>query len=441
MTLRSLCVLGMLFVTGCATSRTLRLDTGEGRAREYTPRKDTRPVALDGDTFEEAVRTLARSAPVSVQPRREALRLLSPGAERPRASLGVVSVDDPRQGRVRVSQGSTELEAAYGRWCVRKRLSGDCLHLLDRSLTLDAEGKRTLAFRIALDSVWEETAEALEGMVDPEAMVTLLATTGAVYFTLWLVPEPLLTKGVAATLTVALIAYLGWDTVWSLIQGWKVLAAEVKDAETFDGIRDAGEKYGEVMGKQAARAFVMLAMAALGSTAQTFATRVATLPGSAQAALVGAEQGGFRLVAVAEVSAVAVSASGEVTIALAPNAVAMSAKGPNVPAPVDVHEHHIATNKWWEATHNGGPWSPQFQRLFDRAGMSLDDPANKVRVPGHKGPHPEAYHQKVSARLNEAMEDCGSIQQCREALTNELRRLASEILNTGTKFNKWVTKS
>ncbi|NOK23825.1 AHH domain-containing protein, partial [Corallococcus carmarthensis] len=189
------------------------------------------------------------------------------------------------------------------------------------------------------------------------------------------------------------------------------------------------------------RAFVMLTMAALGGTAQTLATRVSTLPGSAQAALVGAEQGGFRLVAAAEVSAVAVSASGEVTIALAPNAVAMSAKGPNVLAPVDVHEHHIATNKWWEATHNGGPWSPQFQRLFDRAGMSLDDPANKVRVPGHKGPHPEAYHQRVSSRLNEAMEDCGSIQQCREALTNELRRLASEILNTSTTLNKWVTKS
>ncbi|MBZ4377132.1 hypothetical protein K8612_36325, partial [Corallococcus sp. AS-1-6] len=151
---RGWCVLWVLFVTGCATSRTVRLDTGEGRAREYTPRTDTRPVTLESDTFEQAVRTLARGAP----PGREALRLLNPGTARPRTSLGVVSVDDPRQGRVRVAQGSTELEAAYGRWCERKRLSGDCLHLLDRGLTLDEEGKRTLAFRIALDSVWEETA-------------------------------------------------------------------------------------------------------------------------------------------------------------------------------------------------------------------------------------------------------------------------------------------
>ncbi|WP_223641143.1 AHH domain-containing protein [Corallococcus sp. EGB] len=397
-------------------------------------------MALDGDTFEETVRTLARQAPASVHPRREALRLLNPGADRPRASLGVVSVVDPKQGRVRAAQGSTELEAAYGRWCVRKRLSGDCLHLLDQGLTLNEEGKRTLAFRIALDSVWEETVEALKGMVDPEAMVSLLVSTGAVYFSLWLVPEPLLSKGVAATLTVALIAYLGWDTVWSLIQGWRVLASEVKDAQTFDGIRSAGEKYGEVMGKQAARAFVMLAMAALGGTAQTLATRVATLPGSAQAALVGAEQGGFRLVAAAEVSAVAVSATGEVTIALAPNAMAMGAKGPNVPVPGEVRVHHIATNKWWEATHNGGPWSPRFQKLFDRAGMSLDDEVNTVGVRAHQGPHPREYHETVYSRLSDALGDCSTIQSCRDALVGELQALGRLISRPNTRLNILVTQ-
>ncbi|MGE6764080.1 AHH domain-containing protein, partial [Corallococcus interemptor] len=221
---------------------------------------------------------------------------------------------------------------------------------------------------------------------------------------------------------------------------WRVLAAEVRDADTFDGIRSAGEKYGEVMGKQAARAFVMLAMAALGSTAQTLASRVATLPGSAQAALVGAEQGGFRLVAAAEVSAIAVSASGEVTIALAPSAVAMGAKGPNVPAPVEVHVHHIATNKWWTATHDGGPWSPRFQELFDRAGMSLDDELNTVRVPGHKGPHPREYHEAILRRLKTALGRCQSIAQCQTALTKELKKLGREILQEGTDLHGWVVR-
>ncbi|NOK23840.1 AHH domain-containing protein, partial [Corallococcus carmarthensis] len=188
------------------------------------------------------------------------------------------------------------------------------------------------------------------------------------------------------------------------------------------------------------RAFVMLTMAALGGTAQTLATRVSTLPGSAQAALVGAEQGGFRLVAAAEVSAVAVSASGEVTLALAPNAVAMSPKGRNVSAPVEVHVHHIATNKWWEATHQGGPWSPRFQELFDRAGMSLDDEVNTVRVRGHQGPHPREYHEEVYERLNKALGRCRSIQKCSEALVEELQSLGAEISTQNSRLNLLVTQ-
>ncbi|MCY1046790.1 AHH domain-containing protein [Corallococcus sp. bb12-1] len=430
--------------TGCATSRTWRLDTGEGQPREYTPRKETAPVALDGEAFADAVRRLAPGAPVTSHPRTEALRLLSPETRRPRAraSLGLVALEDPRRGHVRVVEApeqGTALEAAYGRWCVRKKLTGDCLHLLEEGVRLGEEGKRTLAFRIALDSVWEETAAALEGMTDPEAMVVMLATTGAVYLGLWMVPEPLLSKGIAAVLTVGLIGYLGWDTVWSLIQGWRLLAEQVREAEDFEGIRDAGERYGKVMGKQAARAFVMLMMAALGGTAQTLAARMTTLPGAGQAAVVGAEQGGFILAAAEQVRAVAVSSSGVVTIELSPGAVAMAAQGPTSGA-LEVYEHHIATNKWWEATHNGGPWSPPFQKLFDRAGMSLDDPANKVRVAGHKGPHPKQYHETVYARLSDALGRCRSLQVCREALVRELKTLGAEISTADTLLNSLVTR-
>jgi transposase len=250
---------------------------------------------------------------------------------------------------------------------------------------------------------------------------------------------------VAAVLTLGLVAYLGWDTVWSLIQGFRVLAAQVETATTFDEIRAAGEKYGKVMGKNAARVFVMLATAAIGSTAQTMAAKFPTLPGSAQASLVGAEQAGFRLAAVGEVDAVAVSSGGVITIGLDPGAVAVTARGTSAAATEGVdakgHEHHIATNKWWDAINMGGPWSPRFKKLFDRAGMSLDDAANKVRVKGHKGPHPEAYHREVFKRLNEAMEGCSSLQQCRESLTNALRKLAVEISTPGTKLNKLVTRT
>ena len=442
-------MLWVVLGTGCATpAREVRLETGDGRTRMHAPRTEVEPAPLDGDAFQGAVRELAGTARVSSRPRDAALRLF--GRAEVRGRLGLVSVEDPRRGRLSLSEAptsesGTELERAYGQWCQRKKLAGDCLHLLDEGITLDEEGKRTLAFRLGLEGVWDETAEALEELTDREALVTMLATMGAVYLGLWLVPEPLLSKGLAATLTVALIGYLGWDTVWSLVQGWRVLAAEVATATTFDELRDAGEKYGAVMGKNAARAFVMLAMAALGGTAESLAARIPTLPGSGQAALVLAAQSGVRLGAAAQVEAVTVSSSGAVSIALAPGAVAMSAQEASGVASSGAvalgPDHHIATNKNTESDVRGGPWTPRFQEIFDRAGMSLNDAANRDHVPGHQGPHPEQYHREVFRRLNLKTLHCDTVQQCRTALIKELQKLAKEITTSGSTLNKLVTRS
>ncbi|MCP3138946.1 AHH domain-containing protein [Pyxidicoccus xibeiensis] len=446
---RGLMTLLVVALVGCGTSsRSVRLRTGQGEALVFTPGTQSAPVELGKEEFEETIERMGRDVSIAESPRRAALRLftdsLSPHSA---GKLGIVTVGRPRQSLHLLPEqqdAGAKLARAYERWCQEKSSSSDCLRLLDRGLTLDEEGKRTLAFRFAIDSVWDETAEALEDLTDRDAVIAMLATTGVVYFGLWLLPEPF-SKGVAAVLTVGLVAYLGWDTVWSLVQGWRVLAEEVRAASTFEELQHAGEKYGRVMGQNAARAFVMLAMAALGSTAQTMAAKLPTLPGSAQAALVGAEQGGFRLAAAGQVVSVEVASGGVITIGLDPGAVASTARDPNGAAsgPVDGegHEHHIATNKWKDATHSGGPWTPKLQRLFDRAGMSLDDPANRVRVPGHKGPHPQDYHEEVFRRLREATDDCLTIQHCREGLMGELRALAVEIRTPATRLNKLVTKS
>ncbi len=217
---------------------------------------------------------------------------------------------------------------------------------------------------------------------------------------------------------------------------------EADRAATFDELRDAGERYGKVMGRNAARAFALLATVAVGHTVAGFASTVPTLPGSAQAAALAGGRVGIRLVAVGEVGAVAVSGEA-VTVALAPNAVAMTARamGGTAAAPVDVegHDHHIATNKWWKSTNDEGPWSPRFQRIFDKAGMTLDDPANIVHVKGHKGPHPKAYHQRIFERLSAATRTCRTMEQCREALTVELGKLRQDVATPGTSLNKPVT--
>jgi hypothetical protein len=245
-------------------------------------------------------------------------------------------------------------------------------------------------------------------------------------------------------MTATAIAYLGVDTFWTLMEGFKRLVDAADRATTFDQLREAGERYGKVLGKNSARAFALLATVAVGNTTAGFASRVPALPGSAQAAAHAGSQAGIRLSAVGEVGAVAVSGEA-VTVALAPGAVAMVARatGGAAFAPVDDagHDHHIATDKWWTSAHSDGPWSPRFQKIFDKAGMSLDDPANIVRVRGHQGPHPQEYHEKIFQRLFRATSRCRSMEQCREALTAELRRLARDISTEGTELNKLVTRT
>ncbi|AEI68006.1 AHH domain-containing protein [Corallococcus macrosporus] len=446
----------LIVLAGCSSATSaVRLDTGRGNPLTFTPRSDDAgPVDLDEDDFEEAVAKLGQDVPRSAQPRSDARRLFwSPSNDAyagARGRLGLVSVGSGQDSYNNLSlaeawrpEADSELTRAYGRWCERTQRRRDCLHLLEDGPTLGDEAKRTLALHFAMGSVMDETREALGNMVDPVAVRSTIITAMAVYLGLWLLPEPV-SKGVAATLTVCLIAYLGVDTVWNLIAGWRQLANEVAVATTFDAVRTAGEKYGKVVGENAARVFVMLATAAIGSTAG-LAIKAPGLPGSVHAVRLAEVQGGFRFTALAEVGSVAVPAEGAVTITLAPGALAMAAGGTSAgsTAPVDAAGpwHHIASDKFSTSTNNGGPWTPRYQEIFDRAGMSLDDAANLVRVPGHKGPHPRKYHEEVYERLDEATTTCGSIERCREALTRILGVLARELSKQGTRLNRLVTRT
>nr|AYM52734.1 lipoprotein [Archangium disciforme] len=222
--------------------------------------------------------------------------------------------------------------------------------------------------------------------------------------------------------------------------GWLTLVREVDRATTFEQLEAAGEAYGEVLGENAARVFVLLATAALGNTAG-LAAKSTRLPGSAQAALAVESQAGFQYAAVGSVESVALTAEG-FTLALAPNALAM-ADGELSGGRVRVRRrgHHIATNKNSVSSARGGPWTPRFEKIFRKAGMKLKDPENVADVPGHKGPHPQEYHEEVYKRLRYSTRTCRTVEACRESLTAALRELAEEVATEGTKLNKLVTRS
>ncbi|QRN97351.1 AHH domain-containing protein [Archangium violaceum] len=354
---------------------------------------------------------------------------------------GVVPLDAPPPAS-QWAEVAARVTREYLQFCEALGTPGDCRKALMNDPVLTGDGRYALGMSFAIEEIVPEMMQSFKDMADPEAIKASLYWTMAIYAAMWLAPEPVFSKGLATVVTASFVCYIGVDTFWTLIQGFRRMAEELDHSTSFAAIREAGKKYGKVMGKNAARAFALLLTAAIGQTAASFSAKVLTLPGSAQASVAGARVG-VQLIEVAQVEAVAVTADA-VTIALAPNAVAATVQSiyGTASRPVDAEwrEHHIATDKWTEATHGGGPWTPRFQELFDRAGMSLNDPANFVRIRGHKGPHPQEYHEEVYDRLNAATLECRSIQQCREALVAELRALASEIATEGSKLNRLITK-
>ncbi len=73
--------------------------------------------------------------------------------------------------------------------------------------------------------------------------------------------------------------------------------------------------------------------------------------------------------------------------------------------------------------------------------MELNDPANQVRIKGHKGPHSREYHQAVLDRLARAMQGCRGTAQCRATLVDELAKIAKDLTTAGTELRKLVTKN
>ena len=229
--------------------------------------------------------------------------------------------------KLELTPAEAELRRSYLAWCERTWGPGDCLRLLVDRPFLDGDGKYALAMAIAHGSVLEAMKAEFGRMVTPTAVVATLVGALTMYAILLSLPEPI-TKGVAALMTLGTVAYLGFDTVWNLIDGWLVMMREVDRATTFEAIQASGEKLGAVMGEKATRAFVMLAMVALGNTASGMATALPALPGARQAVVVAEAQLGIRYTAgaLAQVESVVVNAEG-ITVALVPHAVAMVARG------------------------------------------------------------------------------------------------------------------
>ncbi len=102
------------------------------------------------------------------------------------------------------------------------------------------------------------------------------------------------------------------------------------------------------------------------------------------------------------------------------------------------HEHHVMTNKNYVSGARGGPWSPKFEDMAKKAGMTLKDAENRVRIPGHAGPHPQAYHAEVHRRLQDVTRNLTGDAYTR-AFRQELDRIRSDVAMPGSLLNRLIT--
>lgn len=84
--------------------------------------------------------------------------------------------------------------------------------------------------------------------------------------------------------------------------------------------------------------------------------------------------------------------------------------------------HHIASDK---AIASGV--TKEFEKIFAGAGMTLQDSANKIFVPGHLGRHSAKYNEYVLATLRAAVEGKSGAAYG-NALRQSLRDLKQKIL-------------
>ena len=118
----------------------------------------------------------------------------------------------------------------------------------------------------------------------------------------------------------------------------------------------------------------------------------------------------------------------------------------SVPAPVDFEsapKHHICTNKCLVGANGKVAWTKEYMRFFEGAGLDINKSVeNLVAVKGHRGPHPEAYHQYVYDNLDRATSGLKpGTAAYNSAVTRTLERMKAEAVIVGSQVNKWLTRS
>ena len=182
-----------------------------------------------------------------------------------------------------------------------------------------------MALMFAFDNLWPGVEVVVRGSVEPEQLRMAVFSSLSIYLGLLLLLEPT-SKVVAVALTGVLVAYLGAETLFNLVEGYRLLKEEALRARSFTDLKAAGARYGRTIGEQVGRVLVMAATAALGWASHGL-MKGPGLPGFGRATQFFKAEVGLELPGVAsQVRAVMVSRP-VVSLSLAPPAAYMATQG------------------------------------------------------------------------------------------------------------------
>jgi hypothetical protein len=176
----------------------------------------------------------------------------------------------------------SDMARSYGRLCEQRGTPGDCFTLFDDGPSLQDDDKRSLAMALAVGPALEGVDAEVRALLDPTQVLATVSITLSAYMALLVAPEPV-TKGVAATFAVLLWGYLGFE-FFELIRAYERLSEDSARATTFAELREAGERFGRVIGPNSVRILILVGTAAVGETAALM-SRAPKLPGFGQASL------------------------------------------------------------------------------------------------------------------------------------------------------------
>ena len=282
--------------------------------------------------------------------------------------------------------------------------------------------------------------DAAREMFRSPTFLASVALSVLVYFSAWVLPEPIFSKAFAATLTVRLAFVVGVLELRTAALACLQLYRDAQAARTHKDLEALAERFGRALGGVGLR--VLVTVASFG-----VARALPNVPPGGLGPLLSqpryAAAGGmiFQSAGTAHVVADGTIVIAGAAMGTAASTVGSSACSDGAKKKNGYQWHHLATNKNDITSARGGPWTPFFEQIFAKAGMTLNAPENRVYLKSHQGPHPEEYHEEVYDRLLAAVRDCKTKAHCRSKLVEALAELAEKACTPGSHLNRLLTKN